>query len=256
NIIANSDVSASSYTLGRPWNTNAGAFYLNCKLGNHIKSVGWTAMGGNETSAFFAEYNSMDANGNPIDISGRVSWSFQLPKADVDSFLTPKKAYAASYTTAYDPVSLCISPLSPTNVTLVSNILSWNAVDGVAGYLIYKNNKFLEAVSETTFTDNSNESGSYSVMSVANSGVLSPAATALTALHNVNESNVNVAVSNGNILFSKPVTYTIYNLNGKKIATSTNFTDYVSTTNIPQGIYLLHLKDESFNEKKMKVNLP
>ncbi|HET7733909.1 MAG TPA: pectinesterase family protein, partial [Paludibacter sp.] len=112
NIIANSDVSASSYTLGRPWNTNAGAFYLNCKLGNHIKSAGWTVMGGNETSACFAEYNSIDANGNPIDITGRISWSFQLPKADVDSFLTPAKVYAASYTTGYNPVSLCISPLS------------------------------------------------------------------------------------------------------------------------------------------------
>lgn len=256
NITANSDVSAGSYSLGRPWGINAGAIYLNCRMGNHIKPAGWQTWGGNETTACFAEYNSMDANGNPIDISNRASWSFQLPKADVDSFLTPLKVYATSYTTFYDPVTLCVSPNAPTNVKVVEKQILWGAVAGVAGYLVYKNNKFLAAVSETTDTDNSSESGTYSVMSVATSGVLSAASTALTALQQIGESQVNVTVLNGKVLFSEPVIYTIYSLNGTKVSGSTNSANCVSTLDIPMGIYLLQIKDETFKEKRMKINLP
>ena len=255
NITANPDVAANTYTLGRPWNTTAGAFYLNCKLGSHIKSAGWTDMGGNSTTACFAEYNSMDANGTPIDVSGRVSWSFQLPKADVDNLLTPAYVYAASYTTTYEPVSLCVSPAAPTNVKAVGNVISWDAASGVAGYMIYKDDKFLAAVSETSYTDNSGISGLYKVISVATTGVLSSVVAAITALQPVIESSVNVIVTSEKIIFSEPVSYEVYNLTGKKILFSTEYCSNIPLSNFSKGICLLRMRDTNSKEKKIKIDI-
>jgi pectin methylesterase-like acyl-CoA thioesterase len=254
-ITANKDVTANSYTLGRPWNTTAGAFYLNCKMGSHIKSVGWTAMGGNETSACFAEYNSKDLNGNQLDMSGRISWSFQLPQADVDNLLTPAYVYGVSYTTTFDPINLCVSPTAPTNVSISGNVIFWDAVSGAAGYLVYKNNKFQAAVAETSYANISGESGIYSVTSISSLGVLS-SPTSLTAVSTVNESGVKINISGNEISFSEPVIYTIYNLNGTRIATSTGFVIHLSTSNFSKGVYLLQLLDENKKERKLKIDLP
>jgi pectin methylesterase-like acyl-CoA thioesterase len=255
NITANSDVMDNSYYLGRPWTASAGSIYLNCKLGKHIKPAGWQTWNGNEATACFAEYNSMDANGAPLDITSRVSWSFQLPKADVDNLLTPEGVYARVSTTVYDPLTLCIPPNAPANVRVVDKQITWDAVPGVAGYLIYKNNRFLAAANQPGFTDTAADNGTYSVMSVAASGVLSVATGALTALTPVNESQVKVIVSKGKIHFSEPVKYRVYNVRGMEVKTSDEFEDNVSTLNLPKGVYLLELKDKDLKSGKLKVSL-
>ena len=255
NITANTDVAANTYYLGRPWNVTAGAFYLNCKLGKHIKAEGWQTMGGNETTACFAEYQSMDANGLPIDITGRVTWSFQLPQLDVENLLNPTYIYALSYTTSYDPETFCSSPSSPTNVKMIGNTISWDAVSGVAGYLVYKNSKFLTAVTETSFNDNSGENGSYYVVSLATSGVLSSPST-VTAIESIQHSKVAFKISKDKIYFSKPVTYAIYSLTGTKVHESKSYVNSISISNELKGIYLLKTEDEYSQEQIIKINLP
>lgn len=224
NITANADVPAGSYYLGRPWNTTAGAFYINCKLGNHIKAAGWQTMGGNETSACFAEYNSMDVDGNPVDVSGRVSWSFQLPKADVDNLLTPAGIYARiNSTDVYDPLTLCITPASPSNVVLSGKVLSWNPVDGVGGYVVYKNNKFISNTATTTYTDETTGTGNYSVMSIGLTGQLSEPSGLKTALHHPDAETLQIDVENGVVKCNVPAKIDIYTIDGKCVKKATSF---------------------------------
>ena len=241
NITANSDVADNSYYLGRPWAASAGTFYLNCKLGKHIKAVGWKEWSGNETTSSFAEYNSMDASGNPIDVTSRVSWSFQLPQADVDNLMTTAGIYGLVTGTTYEPISLCIAPAVPASVIANGNVISWATVDGVAGYVILKDGKYLSSASETTFTDNSGVSGIYSIKSVGTLGLLSAATSAATALNEIIEFP-QVTISNEMIYLYQPATINLLSSNGIKVGTAENCLTY-SIKNITKGVYFLQIKD-------------
>lgn len=53
--------------------------YINCELGSHIASVGWTITGGSAPSSLrFWEYQSKNSSGNLINTSGRAAGSKQI----------------------------------------------------------------------------------------------------------------------------------------------------------------------------------
>lgn len=241
NITANADVANNSFYLGRPWNTTAGAFYLNCKLGPHIKAAGWQTMGGNETTASFAEYNSMDLNGNPIDTTKRVSWSFQLPKADVDNLLTPAGVYARVSTTVYDPISLVKAPEAPATLLASGKNLAWTAVSDVAGYVIYKNGQYLANTSSTTFTDATENTGVYTVKSIGTSGQLSEIAATVTAIEEIVDNKISVTVKNSLITFSEPVAVEIIDMDAKIQLTNKQLVQSLNITHFKSGIYIARL---------------
>lgn len=116
NIVAGEGTADNSFYLGRPWNSYCGAFYLNCKMGSHIKAAGWTEMGGNLVNACFAEYNSMNPDGSPKDVSSRVSPSFQLLKEDVDNLLYPDTVYARVSTVKFEPLKMIEEHLNVTGL--------------------------------------------------------------------------------------------------------------------------------------------
>jgi hypothetical protein len=242
NITANSDVSDNSFTLGRPWNINSGAYYLNCKLGSHIKAAGWTTMSGNETTASFGEYNSMDKNGNPVSTTGRISWSFQLAKADVDNFLNPTYVYAQLSTTAYDPVSLCVSPTKPT-ISLTNNTISWNALSDAIGYIIYKDGKYIGSTTATAFTDTSG-TGTYSVKAINSIGVLSDAGTLPTALTDVQIPDFDITLEKQYIALNRNVeSIQLLTTTGNIIAQNSNESK-VTLNSVYQGVFILKIRDK------------
>jgi len=240
-ITAQTGVADNSYYLGRPWNTTAGAFYLNCKLGKHINPKGWKEWNGNEISASFAEYNSMNADGTLADVSGRVSWSFQLPQADVDNLMTTAGIYGRISTEIYEPVSLCVVPTAPVSVSVNGNLISWSAVDGVTAYIILKDGKYLSSGTETTFTDDSGVSGIYSVRSVGTLGQLSTAISAATALNEFKEVP-RASIFDDLIYLYKPATIKLFSLNGDKVGEAANCQIF-SIKNLTKGVYLVHIKD-------------
>ena len=63
--------------LGRPWRDYAKVVYINCRMGDFIRSEGWHnwSKPEREKTAFYAEYNN---TGLGAEIAGRVSWSKQL----------------------------------------------------------------------------------------------------------------------------------------------------------------------------------
>jgi pectin methylesterase-like acyl-CoA thioesterase len=242
NITANADVADNSYTLGRPWNINCGAYYLNCKLGSHIKAAGWTTMGGNETTASFGEYNSMDKNGVPVSTSGRVAWSFQLAKQDVDNFLNPAYVYAQLSTTPYDPVSICVSPTKPT-LSLISNVISWNALTDAIGYLIYKDGRYIGATTTTTYTD-ATGTGTYTVKSINSIGVLSEAGTIPTALKDIQMTDFGITINRRSITLKQTVErIQLLTATGKIIAQNTN-ESVLLLNKLSQGVYILKIDDK------------
>ncbi|HXU63422.1 MAG TPA: hypothetical protein VN962_17105, partial [Polyangia bacterium] len=64
--------------------------YINCQLASGIASTGWTITGGTDTSMLrFWEYQSVDAGGQPVDVSQRVSGSKQLSASQASMLRDP-----------------------------------------------------------------------------------------------------------------------------------------------------------------------
>ncbi len=243
NITANSDVADNSFTLGRPWNINSGAYYLNCKLGSHIKAAGWTTMSGNETTASFGEYNSMDKNGVPLSTTGRISWSFQLAKADVDNFLNPVYVYAQLSTTAYDPESQCLSPTKP-SISYANNTISWDVLANAIGYIVYKDGKYLSSVTGNSYTDNSGTKSTYSVKAINSTGVLSEAATIATALSDIQMEEIGIRINHQFISLNRCVEkLQLSTTSGNIISQNTN-QSITKLNNFSKGVYILKIQDK------------
>jgi len=251
-ITAQAGVADNSYFLGRPWNVTAGAYYLNCKLGKHINSKGWKEWNGSETTASFAEYNSMNADGTPADVSGRVSWSFQLPEEDVTNLFTTAGIYARISSELYQPEPLCIAPAATSYVTVVKNNISWLPVNGAVGYVVLKNGKYLTSVSELTFTDNSGVSGLYSIKTVGALGVMSDATSSSTANVEIKKGVLYATVANGMINISKQATVSIYSVTGEKIASVLDCFS-LPINHLAKGIYILKMKDMNGNLANQKI---
>jgi pectinesterase len=73
---------ATKVFLGRPWRNFAKTVFINCGLGNHIRSEGWHnwSKPDAEKTAFYAEYKSTGSGANPVT---RVPWSHQLTENEV-----------------------------------------------------------------------------------------------------------------------------------------------------------------------------
>ncbi|HEY7087108.1 MAG TPA: pectinesterase family protein [Tepidisphaeraceae bacterium] len=96
--------SANNMYLGRPWGWqqtggDASTVFINTKMTPAIRALGWLNWNANELNAAngkndgnpakdtrYAEFNSMDLVGNPLDVSGRVAWQHQLTPAQAAAF--------------------------------------------------------------------------------------------------------------------------------------------------------------------------
>jgi pectin methylesterase-like acyl-CoA thioesterase len=64
--------------------------YINCSMTNEITAAGWQLTAGTATSALrFWEYQSVDASGNPIDVSKRLAGSMQLSSSQAAMMRDP-----------------------------------------------------------------------------------------------------------------------------------------------------------------------
>jgi pectinesterase len=121
--------SANNMYLGRPWGWqqaggDASTVFVNTKMSPAIRNVGWLNWNANELNAAnlkqdgnpakdsrYAEYNSTDLLGNPLDVSSRVTWSHQLTatqaaayfEANLFSFDSGFPWFGAGYAGSPDP---------------------------------------------------------------------------------------------------------------------------------------------------------
>jgi pectinesterase len=86
-ITGASGVANGSVYLGRPWQAYSRSVFIDSQMSPVINAAGWaTWSGSNHLTSFFAEYNSRDLNGNPINVAGRASWSKQLTASEAEAF--------------------------------------------------------------------------------------------------------------------------------------------------------------------------
>lgn len=129
-ITAADGVANNSYYLGRPWKEMCGTAFINCTLGSHIKSAGWATWNGTENTASYYEYNNVDTEGNPVDVSQRVAWSHQATQAEYDAYFNTTFLYKAQNPNElFDPESLLAGIKAPGRATISGKELSWEAVD-------------------------------------------------------------------------------------------------------------------------------
>ncbi|MFA9390212.1 MAG: pectinesterase family protein [Prolixibacteraceae bacterium] len=139
-LIAKEGLAAGSVYLGRPWGPECGSVFMNCRLGKHINAKGWESWNGNESSACFAEFNSMNEDSSElVDISNRVDWSIQLSAQDVNDHLLLSKVYSSVSSTRFDPAPMLIAPDAPTAISVDGNVVSWSVKSAAEGYVIYAN---------------------------------------------------------------------------------------------------------------------
>ncbi len=237
-IMAKDGVASGSVYLGRPWGPECGSAFLNCRLGNHINAKGWTTMGaGNEKSAFFAEYKSMNAEGTVLaDISNRIDWSQQLNTTDVNNLMLLSKIYSSVSSASFNPVPMVVAPAAPKSLVATGNSLLWTANDEATGYVIYADGSAIGFSKVNQYVDTLTYASTpkYSVRAVGAWGNLSlPNGETST----VTEASINAAINsvitakkdlaanepympvirNGEVIFDQPTHCKVYNLMGQQV---------------------------------------
>ena len=153
--------------LGRPWHDQPKTVYINTQTFVTIPAKGWyNTMGG--LPAIWAEYNTVDADGNPVDLSQRETYYYYWidkeagTKAEVfnvKNTLTAEEA--AQYTIKnvcggddnWQPDLLCEACDAPV-VKEADGVLTWDAVPYAICYVVTKNGEVAGFTTSTSFDGN------------------------------------------------------------------------------------------------------
>ena len=192
---------SGSFYLGRPWGDSPHATYLNTTMLQTPHQYGWGPM----TSSLvlrFHEYNSLDANGNAIDLSTRSvtqrRGAFGLSTSD-NPVLTAEQA--AKYTLAnvfpaWDAKAIA-QQLAATQpiIDQQSTILGWDEVPGAYAYAIVKNGDIVAFTQDNRYLTN-DASATYTIR-VANQrgGLGAPSAAATPGTVGIRNINADDAAS-------------------------------------------------------------
>ena len=200
--------------LGRPWHNQPKTVFINTTAEVTIPAAGWfEKMGG--LPALWAEYNTMDGDGNPLDLSQRRSsyWKEvdgeQVWVHNVKNVLTAEEA--AQYTVKnvlsgsdnWQPEIITESCAAP-KATIEGSKITWQAVPYAICYVILKNNEVAGFTTDCEFTY---EAGAeYKVFAANEQGGLSEA-----GIPGISDGIDNISSSAGN----NPTG--IYTLDGKRV---------------------------------------
>lgn len=166
----------TAFSFGRPYKPNTKTVWINTTLKMDIVAPHWSSW--SSIPALYGEYNTVDKNGAVISTEGKIVGSGD--NQFTSSVLTASEA--ANYTyekivraNSWNPKEYMETPLAaPTNVNLSGNELSWDAVSGAAGYLIFMNGNYAGQTTDTTVTlTNTDEGNIYTVKTVCQYGTVS-----------------------------------------------------------------------------------
>ncbi|MGN0220998.1 MAG: pectinesterase family protein [Prevotella sp.] len=166
--------------LGRPWHGNPKTVYINTQTFVELPAKGWyNHMGG--LPVLWADYNTIDANGNPVDLSQREDTYW----VEVDGKRVEQKAKnhitaeeAAAYTIKnvcggednWQPDLMCEICETPV-VTITDRGIEWEAVPYAICYVVTKGNDVVGFTTECNFDCHAD--GTYRVQAVNEYGGLS-----------------------------------------------------------------------------------
>lgn len=168
-----------NYTLGRPWGQGTPiALWIDTKMEIIPSAVGWNEMS-NGWPKRFAEYNSMTANGTPVDLSKRKTvFGDGHPN---NPRLTAEEAAEASDMAnmfgSWNPQNATEQAPAPENVTLTGTTLSWDNSNSILLWAIVKDGAVVD-FTITPFYTIDDPTARYAVRAANEMGGLGEAAEA------------------------------------------------------------------------------
>ena len=174
NVVADEGVADGAYYLGRPWKEKCGTMFLQCTLGSHINAKGWKEWSGTEAKCCYMEYKNVDASGNPVDVSSRVSFGHQATDAEVQAYMNPEFLFDKFSSVPFDYEYILEGAAAPTGFEANGNAFTWQSDSKAAGYIIYKDGQFVALVSEPSFATDGSDAA-YTVSAVSRHGVVGKA---------------------------------------------------------------------------------
>ena len=172
--------------LGRPWHNQPKTVFINLQTYINIPAAGWyETMGG--LPALWADYNTVDASGNPVDLSQRRDTYYRTENGEkiygkAKNFLTDEEV--AQYTIKnvcggsdnWQPDLMCEACDAPV-VKGEGSRLSWQPVPYAICYVVTKNGKVAGFTKEASF-DGFTAADTWLVQAVNEYGGLSAYGTA------------------------------------------------------------------------------
>ncbi len=272
-ISGNSAAMEGSNNFGRPWHNAPQAVFINSKILSPMSTEGWLNMGA--IPKIFAEYNSYNADGQQLDLSGRkVTYSYtdsntgNTITGNVEkNVLTDTEAAQYTYenvimaSDGWNPRAYFEPVSKPGNLSVNNKTLSWAASDYAICYVILRNDSIIGFTKETSFTDSNpqNEvSYTYKIKAVNEYGSLGEASDGLNVVYTgINTYRINkptVFVRNNNELYIGNIQANtqirIFTIEGKNVFNDiSNSDEYTKILSGFNGIYILKLNESSYKIK-------
>ena len=165
------EVVDGSYNLGRPWQNEPRAAFINTTMEVLPTAEGWTSM--SELPTHFYEFGSVNAEGEAVDLSGRknspTSTNTYYPVLTAEEAAAYNLRNVLGGTDSWLPTEETAVSGAPT-VTLRGSTLSWADLDDARCYVIFRDGQYLDNVTATSY--NVTEQGTYTVRSANRNGGL------------------------------------------------------------------------------------
>ena len=181
------DSKAEAFNYGRAWNDSPRCAYLNTTLlqPEKLNANRWTLGGMNVAADKFVEYNTMNAKGDVISPASLVLKFEKNDKVnEYETILTAEQA--AEYD--IDNVFTNWSPDEDAAQKMLGKLkadgtrLTWDAVDGVTTYAVFRDGKFVAMTSTNAYDITEGDAADYTVRAAnAHGGFGRPASTEYTS---------------------------------------------------------------------------
>lgn len=187
--VANATATIAGYSLGRPWQNEPRATYLNTTMNVLPTAAGWTGM--NKLTTHFGEYGSKDGTGASVDLSGRtvtteISVNAYTPVLTANQAANFTVENVLGGTDSWLPTDYTTVLAAPT-ISLNENTISWTAVEDARCYVIFKNGEYYANQTGTSYS--LTEEGLYTVRAANEMGGLGAAASDIVFKRSITAGN-------------------------------------------------------------------
>ena len=223
------------YRLGRPWAADTKCLFVNTTMKIKPNAAGWGEWSTPNAVSRFAEYNSVDANGDAIDLTGRAK---TIGGQTNDPVLTETEAEALApdviFNGEWKPQVIAQQVDAPkAQLSKDGKKIEWTpANDGATAYAIFKDRKFLGITTGSEWTieevagapalrrAEEPEKTGYTIRAANSRGGFGPAAdvspaTGIAAIEAELGGDVKIYDLNGRRVMTP--TKGVYIINGKKV---------------------------------------
>lgn len=262
-VDGNTTAADGNLKLGRPWQNAPISLYINTTMKILPAPEGWTDMG--VIPKRFAEYNSMDKNGNPIDLSSRRTY-FKTSAGVYTYGLSPvlSQTEAAQYTYEnmmtgsdnWNPRAYFEPVAAPSGLAVNNSVLNWTKSDYAICYAVMRDTTIIGFTKDNTFTDQNAAGGktySYTVKAANEYGSLSAASNAVTYLKtgfyetSIERPLIETVNSTVRVTRLTPGTkITIYGVDGNIISMETALSNIYTKHVSGKGVYIIRINKETY----------